>query len=43
MGKEEFECDAIKKIIEELDKTLRSLEKIEKKMEWFMERQKKGS
>ena len=35
MGKEEFKCDTIKKIIEELDETLRSLEKIEKKMEWF--------
>jgi len=35
MGKGEFECDAIKKIIEELDETLRSLEKIEKKMEGF--------
>jgi len=35
MGKGEFECDVRKKIIKELDETLRSLEKIEKKMEWF--------
>jgi len=35
MAKGEFECDVIEKIIEELDETMRTLEEIKKKMEWF--------
>lgn len=34
-GSEGSECDVIEGIIEELDETVRTLDKIKKKMEWF--------